>query len=176
MPFSPFTSGWAEKETFGWDGEETTLLSVFVASLANVNSEYLLCFWSIIAGGVDVVLFKVIFRMTPTDTDDAMMENGDKNGCSEEFFFLHFAGFCPKRFTLIHICIHTRMVVAAMQGTNQHIRSSLGFSILPKDILTCRPGESNRQPSDDRTLALQSISVADLEPRVHNLHGHANCI
>ena len=39
--------------------------------------------------------------------------------------------------------IHTLMVVAAMQGANQHIRSSLGFSILLKDTSTCRPGESN---------------------------------
>ena len=29
------------------------------------------------------------------------------------------------------------MVVAAMQGADQHIRSSLGFSILPKDTSTC---------------------------------------
>ena len=36
------------------------------------------------------------------------------------------------------------MVVAAMQGADQHIRSSLGFSILPKDTLTCRPGEQNK--------------------------------
>ena len=35
--------------------------------------------------------------------------------------------------------IHTfiLMVVAAMQGANQHIRRILGFSILPKDTLTC---------------------------------------
>ena len=46
------------------------------------------------------------------------------------------------------------MVVAAMQGANQHIRSSLGFSILPKDTLTCQPGESNQQPSDNKMLAL----------------------
>ena len=32
------------------------------------------------------------------------------------------------------------MVVAAMQGVDQRIRSSLGFSILPKDTLTCRLG------------------------------------
>ena len=42
--------------------------------------------------------------------------------------------------TLINTYIHTLMVVAAMQGAN--IRSSLGFSILSKDTLTCRPGES----------------------------------
>ena len=40
------------------------------------------------------------------------------------------------------------MVVAAMQGANQHIRSSLGFSILPKDTSTYRQGESDQQPSN----------------------------
>ena len=38
-------------------------------------------------------------------------------------------------------------VVAAMQGAVQHIRSSLGFSILLKDALT-----SNQQPSDNKKL------------------------
>ena len=33
------------------------------------------------------------------------------------------------------------MLEAAKQGANQHIRSDLGFSILPKD--SCRPGELN---------------------------------
>ena len=46
------------------------------------------------------------------------------------------------------------MAVAAIQGANQHIRSSLGFKILPKDTLTCRPGESYQWPSDNETLAL----------------------
>ena len=45
------------------------------------------------------------------------------------------------------------MVVAATQLANQQIRSSLGFSILLKDNSTCRPGELNQQPSDNRTLA-----------------------
>ena len=44
------------------------------------------------------------------------------------------------------------MVVAAMQGADQN--SSLGFSILPKDISKCRPGELNRQPSINNILAL----------------------
>ena len=35
----------------------------------------------------------------------------------------------------------------------QHIRSSLGFSILLKDTLACSPGESNQQPSDNKKLA-----------------------
>ena len=43
---------------------------------------------------------------------------------------------------------------------NQHIRSSWGFSILPKDTLTCRPGESNQRPSNKKTLAL-SLSHRD---------------
>lgn len=36
------------------------------------------------------------------------------------------------------------MVVAVIQGAEQHIRSSLGFSILHKE--TGRPGESNQRP------------------------------
>ena len=46
------------------------------------------------------------------------------------------------------------MVVDVMQGADQHIRRSLGFSILPKYMLTCRPGESNQQCSNNKTLAL----------------------
>ena len=33
----------------------------------------------------------------------------------------------------IHIDIHTPIAAEAMQGTIQHIRSNLGFSVLPKD-------------------------------------------
>ena len=47
----------------------------------------------------------------------------------------------------------------AVRGANRHIRSSLGFSILPKDTLTCRPGESNQQPSDNNTLVLPQLSL-----------------
>ena len=47
---------------------------------------------------------------------------------------LHFRafsrGFCPKRLTVIHTDIHTLMAVAAMQGVDQHIRSSLGDQYL----------------------------------------------
>ena len=39
-------------------------------------------------------------------------------------------------------------------GGCQHIRSSSGFSTLPKDTLTCRQGELNRWPSSNRTLGL----------------------
>ena len=41
-----------------------------------------------------------------------------------------------------------------MKGANQHIGSSLGFSILPKDISRCRPGELNQQSSNNKMLAL----------------------
>ena len=47
--------------------------------------------------------------------------------------------FRPKWLTVIH----TLTAMAAMQGADQHIRSSLGFSILPKDTSTRRPGEWN---------------------------------
>ena len=53
-----------------------------------------------------------------------------------------------------HSYIHRLMVAAAMQAADQHIRNSLAFSILPKDTSTCRPWESNQQPSDNKTLAL----------------------
>ena len=53
-----------------------------------------------------------------------------------EFNFQHSAdAFCPKRLT----AIHTLLVVAAMEGANQHIKRNLGFSIMPKDTSTCRP-------------------------------------
>ena len=40
-----------------------------------------------------------------------------------------------------------------MQGADQQIRSSSGFSILPKDTLTWRLRESNQRSSDNNTLA-----------------------
>ena len=49
--------------------------------------------------------------------------------------------------------IHTLKAEAAIQGADQHIRSSVGFSILLKDTLTCRTGELNQQPSFDKMLA-----------------------
>ena len=42
--------------------------------------------------------------------------------------------------------------MAAMRGADQPIRSSLGFRILPEDTSTCRAGESNQQPSDNKML------------------------
>ena len=53
--------------------------------------------------------------------------------------------FCPTRLKVIHTYIDTLMVVAAMQGADQHMRSSLGFSILPKDTSACRTGETNQR-------------------------------
>ena len=46
--------------------------------------------------------------------------------------------------------IHTLMVVAVMQGADEHIRSSFG----PKVTLICRPVDSNSRPSANKTLAL----------------------
>ena len=56
--------------------------------------------------------------------------------------------FCPKQLTVIQAYIHTLMAVVAMQGADQQIRSSLRFSILPKDTSTCKSGELNQWPSD----------------------------
>ena len=38
------------------------------------------------------------------------------------------------------------MAVVTMQDAYQHIKSSLGFSTLPKDTSTCRPEESTSDP------------------------------
>ena len=38
----------------------------------------------------------------------------------------------------IHTHIHTPVAVETMQGTNQLTGGNLGFSVLPKDTLTCR--------------------------------------
>ena len=51
-----------------------------------------------------------------------------------------------------------------IDGADQHTRSSLGFSILLKDTSTCRPGELNQQPSDDKTLAQPLIHSHHLSP------------
>ena len=47
------------------------------------------------------------------------------------------------------------MALAALQGAEEHISVSLGFSIFPKDTSTCRPGESNQRPSDNKMLAVR---------------------
>ena len=62
---------------------------------------------------------------------------------------------CTKPLTINHTYISTLMAVAAMQGANQHIRSNLGFSILPNDTITCRPRDLNQRPK--KTLALPLI-------------------
>ena len=63
------------------------------------------------------------------------------------------------------------MVVAAMQGANQHIRSTLGFSISPKDTLTW-----GIEPVTFKTLALSLFysysAVLSSFPRQLNKHSH----
>ena len=87
-----------------------------------------------------------------------------------EIVHLHFAflGIYQMVFykmTCSNSYIHTLMAVAAMQGADQHIRSSLGFSILPKDTLTCRPGELNQQPSNNKMLVPPLRHSCDLVVR-----------
>ena len=102
-----------------------------------------------------------------------------------KFTFREFSRhFCPMQLTVIHTYIHTMMMVAPMQGTDQHTRCSLGFSILPKDTSTCRPGESNQWPSNNKTLALPLIhsrtffAIAEILPFIPlRRHVHLNhCI
>ena len=68
------------------------------------------------------------------------------------YLHLHFRAFsrrfCPKRLTVIYTYIDTMMAVAVKLDADQYIRSSLGFSFLPKDTLKCRPEDSNQWPSD----------------------------
>ena len=52
------------------------------------------------------------------------------------------------------------MAAAPMQAAIQHIRSSLGFYILPKDTSACRPGVSNH----------------DLQIRRHQFYSEATAI
>ena len=49
--------------------------------------------------------------------------------------------------------MHT-LELAAMEAADQHIRSSLEFSILPKDTSTFKPEESNQLPSVKKMQAL----------------------
>ena len=57
------------------------------------------------------------------------------------------------------------MVVAAMQGPDQHIRSSLGFSILPKDTLMhmqtkgIEPATSQSTPIHSRPFKFKSLQT-----------------
>ena len=52
--------------------------------------------------------------------------------------------------------MYTLMAKAATRGADQHIRSSLGLSILPKDTPTSRAA-LNQRPSDNKALALPLI-------------------
>ena len=83
--------------------------------------------------------------------------------------------FCPKRLTVIHTHICTPMAVAAMQGADQHIRSSLGFSIFPKDTSTCRPGELNQRPSNNKMMALPLSYSRPLLKKMKVLEYHNFC-
>ena len=72
------------------------------------------------------------------------------------------------------------MAVAAMQSDDQIIRSSLGFCILPKETLTCRPGELNQGLSDNAGSTpepqLPSDDMTQQQPLWWNgqmLHSHA---
>ena len=61
-----------------------------------------------------------------------------------------------KYLSAIHIYQILLSKATYSKGANQHIGSSLRFSIFPKDSLTCRPGELNLGPgpSDISMLAL----------------------
>ena len=59
--------------------------------------------------------------------------------------------FCPKWLQVIH----TYTGFGGCQAdADQHIRSSLQFSIFPMHTAACRPGELNQQPSYNKMLAL----------------------
>ena len=73
------------------------------------------------------------------------------NDSTGTFVHLHLGHL--SRETHSNSYIHTLMVAAAMYGADQNIRSRFGFSILHKDTSTCRPGDLNQRPSDNKTLA-----------------------
>ena len=52
--------------------------------------------------------------------------------------------FCTKRLNVILANNHTLMVVAAMQGANQHIRSSFMVQYLAQRHFDIRPGQLNK--------------------------------
>ena len=87
------------------------------------------------------------------DISFSMVTNGSEEPhVSRHIFTFRAFGrcFCPKWLTVMHTYIYTLMAVSAMQGAEQHIRSSLGFSILPKHTSTCKPGKKNERPSDNK--------------------------
>ena len=70
----------------------------------------------------------------------------------------------------------TLMAAAVMHGADQHIRSSLRFSIFPNVTLACRPGESNQRPSDNKTLALPQTSTLDVPVVAANIVHRPLCL
>ena len=54
------------------------------------------------------------------------------------------------------------MAVAVMQGANRHIRSSMGFSILPKDTSTHGPG--GLTPPLSHSHMIYQITCSFFEP------------
>ena len=79
-------------------------------------------------------------------TENLMKHSGSNLSIKNTLYRLEF-----KRLAVIHTYIHILMAVAAMQVADQQIRRSLRFGILPKDTLTCTPGELNQHPSDNKT-------------------------
>ena len=59
-----------------------------------------------------------------------------------------------------------------MQGADQHIRSSLGFSILPKDSSTWTQGESNQRSS----IISNIISIPEPEPLAVIMPNYPNSV
>ena len=99
-------------------------------------------------------VWRVRKQLGPSDCKQACCL---KHWCESLLQFRTFIRhFCPKQPTVIHTdgggC-HARFWPARPAGSDR-FRSSLGFSILPKDTLTCTPGELNQWPSDNKTLAL----------------------
>ena len=70
------------------------------------------------------------------------------------------------RLTVIHTYVHTLMAVASMQGAEQHIRSSLVFSILLKDMqtrgiepLSFRLQEAGSAPEPQSPCVIENITI-----------------
>ena len=121
---------------------KTEVLFLQYSSAVKLSSRFTSRLWrtsEIVTGCSDVVSFQRPTTYNPTGWIN--------------LHFKAFSGhFCPKRLTVIY----TLMVVVPMQDADQLIWSRSGFSILPKDTLTCRPGDSNQRSSDNKMLALPS--------------------
>ena len=70
------------------------------------------------------------------------------------------------------------MAVTAMQGAYQHIRSSLGFSSLPRDTLTCKQrslssdgGDAPRHQAGDGSHSL--VTLACYKANIENEYSGA---